>query len=141
MAHFSAGIVDIIKNDAGLGAVINDRIHGSVIPQPETYPAVTYQGITNRQSNTKDGPSTVVRYLVQFVIYAKTYQQMADIELLLEAALNWNTLTGGPSTAKYTAAGVTFLHISPEDQGDDDYDHRTNTHFKRVDYLFAVDKS
>jgi hypothetical protein len=102
-------IYDILSSDAGVGALIGDRIHPLVIPQGVSLPAVTYQQITGLRVQNLASPQGMVRTRFQLNCWAETYNEADAVADEIRKTL------GGYSG---TSAKVYIYTISLDSEGD-----------------------
>ena len=87
-----------IQADAGLGALVGDRIYPLLVPQDVDLPAVAYQVISTDGTHTHNGTTPLVRATVQLALIGTTYQQAKAVRAAAKALLdNFKGLMGGPT--------------------------------------------
>lgn len=99
------GIVNLIGGYAPLVAAIGSRLYPVVIPEPPTYPCVSYQVVSATSKLATDG-TLVQAKRVQFDAYALTYAQCKQIEAMLATLLNGYIGSMGTVEVIATNAGV-----------------------------------
>ena len=89
--------------NAGVSAVVSNRVYPIVIPQDASYPAIAYSAMYTPANDTKTQGATHDN--CEFVIrsWASTYDAAAALDKLVRAALDYNDGSG----AGATAGGVT----------------------------------
>lgn len=85
------GLVTYLLANAGLTALIGNRLHDLVLPQSATVPAVVWQLISNPPEQTHSGPSQLAHPRYQFACWAKTTLEAAQTARALRLALNGYT--------------------------------------------------
>ena len=75
-----AGIVTAIKADAGLGALIGDKIYADKAPQNVTLPYITYQIVTEEGVHHQTGITSLASTDIQFSVWAATASSRFDIK-------------------------------------------------------------
>ena len=83
-------IFDILSNDAGIHAIVKDRIYPSRVPYVSGFPAITYHIISTQPNGTKNGVSTYDYVNVQISAYANTYSTVQDLADVIRRALDYN---------------------------------------------------
>jgi len=76
-----------ISSDAGLTALVSDRVYPVKAPQEPSYPLVSYSMISGQPQNTLDGTGSLNNSLFQFDVYADTYAEALSVADALEAAM------------------------------------------------------
>jgi hypothetical protein len=84
---FESALVDYLRNDAGLSALIGQRIYPLVLPDPPTSPALVYQLITGTGDVAHDGPLDLSDARYQFDSWSETYTGAKRVSAALQAAL------------------------------------------------------
>lgn len=122
-------IYNILKDSAGVGAVIGDKIFPSLIPADVNYPAVVYHEMIEEKDQTKDGPFSTGNHQFDIDIYSKNYSNAKVIAAEIDNELDWYSGTKN---------GVTVERIWKTDQQDMPYNsekelfHITQTYGIRV---------
>lgn len=80
-------IYNILSNDGPVSA-ITTQISPSSIPQDATYPAITFQRISNDPSDTKDGVSTLDVIMLDIDIWNDVYATGKDLADKVRTALD-----------------------------------------------------
>ncbi len=80
-------IFNILSNDAPVIA-ITTQISPSTIPQGATFPAITFQRISNAPEDTKDGVSTLDVIRVDVDVWAEVYGDGKDLADKVRTALD-----------------------------------------------------
>ena len=85
-----------LQADAGVGALVADRIYPQLVPQDATLPAIAYQVITTDGMHTHNGTTPLVRATVQLAIIASTYATAKQIRTAAKTLLdNFKGVMGG----------------------------------------------
>lgn len=63
----------LLKNNAGVSALVTARIYPTVAPQNVTLPAIVYQRISGVREHTHDSAGDLARPRFQFAALATTY--------------------------------------------------------------------
>ncbi len=82
------GIEQRLMADAGVSALVGNRIYPVVLPENCSYPAITYQLITSHETYTNDGPLGEVRARIQIDSWGKRYGQVKAVAQAVRVALN-----------------------------------------------------
>lgn len=65
-------LYSLISGDAGVAALISDRVYPDLLPEKVTFPAMTYQEISLTPTVSHDGDSHLDESRYQFDCYAAT---------------------------------------------------------------------
>lgn len=111
--RIEAGLYSRLSGYAGLTALTDARIYPIRLPQPATFPAVTYQRVSRPRIQTMGTNPGLVYPRFQIDCWAKTYDSANDVAAQVIAALEnqLNTTWGGD-------AGVTIQAAIVEDDMD-----------------------
>lgn len=101
--NFEEGIRYILANNSAVKAVVGARIYPASLPQGATYPALTYQIITEDDQNTVADVGDLKWSRVQVDSWAGTYAAAKSLADLVNAALN---------VKKSVLVGVTIVSSS-----------------------------
>lgn len=77
-----------LLSDPTLSGLIGTRLHPLTLPQGSTFPAISYQVVTNSHFHTLGGPVDLERPRIQFDVYATTYMVMDAVAEALRTALD-----------------------------------------------------
>lgn len=69
-------LINILKNDAMLAALIGTRVHLLELPQGATLPSILVRGQDIEPSDTKDGVSTLDTEFIQVLMYGQDLNQL-----------------------------------------------------------------
>lgn len=83
------GIIDRLKEHAGLAIHVDGRIFPIGLPADTERPAITYEITTGRQAASKDGPGKLHSDTFRFTVWADTQTQGRAVGTLLGQALQW----------------------------------------------------
>jgi hypothetical protein len=85
-----------IENDAGIAAVVVDRIYPNTIPQDKALPALAYQVISRPGAMAHDGPPGIAWPRFQITAQANDYDEVVALINLVRVAFDGFTgLMGG----------------------------------------------
>lgn len=76
-----------LRDDAGVSALVSDRIYPLVAPQGAIMPAIVHQRITTARPQTLDGSSGVALPWFQFRCWAATYDEACALAEAVRLAL------------------------------------------------------
>lgn len=97
MAVLQSAIYAVLSADAGVSALVGDRISPVLRRQEEAIPAITYQRISTQDWYAHDGAQNLSRVRVQFNCYGPTTlvaEQVADaLRTAIEGGGTWGTVT------------------------------------------------
>lgn len=129
MASLEESLVDILTGDAGLSALVGNRVQPAPLPQASALPALTYQRISHRPVHTHSGAVGLRQVRIQFDIWASTALSAQGVGQALHAALDHY---------RGTVAGVRIdAALSDNEMMDTDAE---STYYRRmVDYLIWSD--
>ena len=69
-------LMDILRDDATLAAIVGTRVHLLELPQGATLPAILVRGDSIEPSDTKDGVSTLDVEFIQVLLYGQDLNQL-----------------------------------------------------------------
>lgn len=101
-------LVNVLKADVSIAAVVGARIYPEIAPQDPTYPLIIFHVISTVPVNSMDGHNNLDNVRVQINPWATTYKQAKQIELLVRNAMN-NT-----NVFKSTCIDARGLQYEPE---------------------------
>ena len=118
-----------LSGNAGLSALVSNRIYPMIMPQDVALPAVTYQKISGERMHTLQTDPGVASPRFQFNCWGSSYSSAKAVAVKVKDALKDFTGTLGG------AGGVTVLRVvGPEDELDD-YDAETETFRTILDFF------
>lgn len=83
------GVVTNLKADAGVGALIADRIYFRYAPAGAAYPLVNVTPVSDLAINTLDGEVTgTTRARLQLDVWGETYETVAAVAAAVKTAIN-----------------------------------------------------
>jgi hypothetical protein len=82
------GLAQLLMNDAGITAICNSRVYGLIIPDEATYPAISYQIISDTPDATMNGPSSWEQKRVQIDCWAVDYVTAKNLQAAVRTAIN-----------------------------------------------------
>ncbi len=83
-----ADLVRYLEANAGVSALVGDRIYPLMIPERATLPAIRYQGISMGSEVAHTGPSGLARHRIQLTVHAATYAIAQAVATALRRALD-----------------------------------------------------
>lgn len=87
MTFASEGLVDLLKNNPELSAIVSGRVYPLALPDNSAYPAITFQLVDSPKVRSQSGSSGLSRPRYQFDCWAKTYAQIEQMNLALNNLL------------------------------------------------------
>lgn len=117
---FESVLLRMLREDAGLSALVGNKVFALVIPQGTKLPCITFQRIGGMPANTLSGHSGLEEIDLQIDVWARDYDEAKAIAKAVRAAMP-------PSGPRFSA------HLI-EDQ--DLYEDGTN--YFRVNMEFKV---
>lgn len=94
------GLVTYLLGQAGVSALIGNRLHDLVLPQSPTLPAIVWQRIGGAEHDVaQDGPTKLVSARFQFSCWARTLLEAAQLAEALRLALHGYQGPMGSDTA------------------------------------------
>lgn len=69
-------LMDILRDDATLAALVGTRVHLLELPQGDTLPSILVRGQSIEPSDTKDGVSTLDTEFIQVLMYGQDLNQL-----------------------------------------------------------------
>jgi hypothetical protein len=126
-----AAINALLKAEAGIPAIVGDRIYPSTLPLTIPVPAVTYEIVSRVERTTLSSaePTVHVRYRVQIDSHARDYDTLVSLVSLVRKAL---------ANKRGDMHGVVALTIRPEFQGMDHYDEDADIYTRATDVLATL---
>ena len=125
--EIEAGVVAFFKADAGIGAVLGDRIYPGVLPQGWTTPSCRYQKISSVKTRSLGGPSGSASSRLQLDVFARRsdgvtgYAQAKAAVAAIRSAFNTKSAEIGAG-ARILFGTVTISGLVIEEERDADYD-------------------
>lgn len=130
---FEEALVTRLQADAGVTALVAQRIYPDILPQQPTYPALVYTTVDEVGSDSQQGPDDLRATRVQFwAMGTNKLTHVIPLARTVEAALRgFQGLMGG-------AGGVYVDGIIGEDGSlaRDDYDDEQQTYSRSFDLVF-----
>jgi len=83
-----AGLWSLLVNDAEVALEVDDRVYPVVLPQPPTYPAVTYRRISQNIPLAHDGPVAFSADRFQVDCYAEEIADLVSVVAAVRTCLN-----------------------------------------------------
>lgn len=125
--EFHEAVAQYLINNAGLSAIISNRVYVDFIAQDEDAPAVVYQLISENPEYTLHGEQDLKEVVYQFSCYGKTDAEAFSVYKQLRAA--FKNYQGVLST--YYVQGIFIESVLGKD-----YDSVTGRHSYKIDYRF-----
>jgi len=120
------GLYNYLSNNAGVAAIVSNRIYPLVMAQKTTLPAITYQTTALRPDRGLDGNSGRMTATIQINAWAETHVEAKNLAEALRAALN-----------DYSGAmGSDTIQRSRVENETDGFDEETN--FYRVGMQITI---
>ena len=121
-------IYSILTEDAGVSAVVGNKVYPQIAAQGAAFPFVVYVLQDNSPSDTKSGPSTLDEVRYDIVAAAETYTELSSLTERIRLALD-----------RYTGdiGGVEIDSIQFIDL-DVDNDPATETYVSSSEYILRV---
>lgn len=139
MATFSEALKDLINSYSGITALIGAlptmRYYPLRLPQPPiTYPAITYQIISNDLGYSHSGFSGLTDVRVQLTIWSQTFKSGEAIEIAFKQKPSDSP--AGPNGFRGTQSGVQFdrIFLIP---GITDFEPSTQIHQRTLDLMIG----
>jgi len=106
-------IYNILANDAGVSAIVSNRISPVLLPQGSAFPAVVYHELNLVATPTKDSNSRLDFTRVQIDCLATTYEAASELADAVRSALNVVT----PNI--YNGVNVFYIEFEDEQEFSD----------------------
>jgi hypothetical protein len=124
-----ADLISYILADAGVGALVDDRVHGVVRPQGSALPAVTLTRISGGPEYADDGDAGIGMTRMQIDCWSETYTGAKQLQAAVFDRLS--------AVRDVTQGATTFIYITLEDardlqetgSGQSEYLHRVSLDF------------
>lgn len=88
-----SAIYNLLKDSAGVGALIGNKIYPGIILPDIDFPAVSYSELEQQYDESKDGPIPTGNHNFDVDIYAKDYPNAQAIASAIKDTLDWYTGT------------------------------------------------
>lgn len=121
------GIYNLLTTDAGVSALVGNRVFPAVMEQGVTMPAICYTIISAGRISALIQDTDLVETLVQVDCYSETYPQARDVHQAVRAAMQ---------RYQGTNAGIVIDDVVVEDERDI-REEETKLFRTSVDYLFT----
>ena len=82
------GLVEHLRNDAGVAALVGTRIYHESMPQNVAYPAIAYAKTSVERFRTLAGPSSLVQARVGVDVWARTSSDAIAVADAVKLALD-----------------------------------------------------
>lgn len=112
--------ISVLLNDAGVGALVSNRIYPGKLEQTSSLPAVVFQRSGTAPVSSVQGDSGLDQVRLQFDCYAKTPKATGDVSAAIRAAFKNNPK---------------ILYIDERDFG---YEDETETYRRMIEFYFWV---
>ena len=129
MASVGLAIYDILSNDAGVSALVSDRIYPMVAPQDAADPLIVWSVVSRIPSDTKGSYGDLDTLRIEFNSYAITYPIVESIDDAIRTALD--------RIAHGAYATVTLDGVSYENSMES-FDEELRLFNITTDYFFRV---
>lgn len=98
MAGAEEALFAILSNDAGVTAIVGDRIYPLQTPEEGQYPALSYWRVDGPREHALDGPAGLARPRMQVDAWANDFRTAkAAIEAVIEALDGYRGTVAGVS--------------------------------------------
>lgn len=128
----TAGVIAILIADTGVQALIGQnksgnkyKVYPGICPQPENHPYLIVRRTGKNPVQCKGMPGGLVPHSFEVIAYHKSYNELDEIELAIENALNGTTGEHG---------GVTFKNCYLSNAFDADYIAEYNLHARVFEF-------
>lgn len=121
-------IYNVLKDNAGVSALVGTKIYPMVAPQGTASPLVVYQRIDNDPNDTKTGTSKLDFHRVQITAWGATNTEAESLDDAIRTAIDRyeGTVSG------VVVDGVQYLNTT------DTYDENAEEYGKISDYYIMV---
>ena len=116
-----AALIAHLLAQAGITALVGNRINWLRRPQGEALPAMALQLVSGVPDYLLDGSYSLTESRVQMDAWAKSFLQAKQIARAVEAAL---------SGQRFTQSGVRFAGVFIASERDDTFDETPDTYFR-----------
>lgn len=82
------GIFPHLSADAGVSALVADRIYPVILPQKPTYPAITFGKVSGLRAPNLSGPSGLARPRISISSWGLTYKSAKDVATAVRQAMD-----------------------------------------------------
>ena len=88
-----SGLYSYLISNAGVIAVLGDRLYPVVVPESPTFPVAAFSVLSKVPVYTADGNSGFINYRVQFDTYGNTYADAKAVQFAITTAIDSYTGT------------------------------------------------
>lgn len=96
--HIETALYDILRNDAGVSALVGTRVYLGRLPDNTTFPAVSFQRITTTKPQTFVSRVSLRNSLIQVDSWARTGGEIEALNLSAAVYLALETIRGAYSS-------------------------------------------
>lgn len=128
-------IYNILANDAGVSALVGNRICPVTLPQGTAFPAIVYSEVNINPNYTKDANSRLDQVRVQIDCLALTYEDTASLADAVREALNV------VSPGEYNGVNVFYIQFDNQQEFFDDAADFNGIMQVSQDYMLAISYS
>lgn len=82
------GLVNHLKADPALAALVGSRVYHETLPQNPTYPALAYARTSSQRSMTLSGPIALTQVRLAIDVWARSSSEMLAVSAALKGALD-----------------------------------------------------
>ena len=126
-----SSIFAVLNGDAGLTAIVGDRIYPVKADQTASFPYVVFLKVSGTIGIHMKGASNDREARIQFDIYSKNYTNVEDIRKRLVALIHGQTGT----------FGSTELWVGQLLSDEDSFTHQADTFSPSLDFMFNYEVS
>lgn len=87
MSNIEEAVRRILVDDAGVGAIAENRIYPQILKRKTPLPAITWQRISGVRLRGLDGTDALAQPRIQINCWAESYSDASDLEDAVRAAL------------------------------------------------------
>ena len=84
---FEIVLLRTLREDAGLSALVGNKVFALVIPQGTKLPCITFQPLGGRPANTLSGASGLEEIYLQIDVWARDYDEAKAIAKAVRSAM------------------------------------------------------
>ena len=125
--EFEAALQQYLITFPGLTAIVGTRVYPLTMPQNTTYPALTYQRVSERTIQSHQGTSNFAYTRYRFMCWAKTFPAARQLASALKGAI----------IGYRGAMGARWAGSIRHDNELDNYDEQTKTFSVLSDFIIG----
>jgi len=125
-------IHNLLANDTAVAAEVAEKIFPVIVPQNETFPAITYETLGDEPMEVKGHQKIADTISVQINVFAANYSKVVTIVKAVKGVLDFKH--------DFINNDIHVCSITPETAMDGIYDKEENLYHKILKYEISVNQ-